>query len=492
MYKEEMKFNSIADALFYYAGCIPNKLCYADEEREYSFAEVSKLVKNCAKYLTKIGIKNNDCIVVESTQDAKFLILGMACQVIGAIFVPLENKTSEIRCREIVFEVDAKLLISENQYDVSIDKRSLREILDCCVELEKEQLEITIDKEQTSEILYTTGTTGTPKGIMITNKNNVSIAENVIYGTEMKKNSVELILLPLSHSHALRSCYANMVNGSTSIIVKGITKVKEIFEKIEKYKITAMDISPSAVRILLKLSKGKFNEYKEQFDFIEIGTTVVDEEIKKELYQLFTKSRLYNSYGSTEAGRTCLFDFSKEHGKKGCIGKPTKHAKFIIVDVNRNEIKSSKENMGLIAVSGTMNMKGYWKDEERSLQVMENGYIYTNDVGYIDEDGSVYILGRVDDVITYRGIKISPEEIENVVLKYSEVVDCACVPVKDEICGQIPKVFVVVKDKGVFKKEHLIEFLSINIDSTRMPQIIQVIDEIPRSYNGKIQRKKLM
>lgn len=123
---------------------------------------------------------------------------------------------------------------------------------------------------------------------------------------------------------------------------------------------------------------------------------------------------------------------------------------------------------------------------------MHDGFVYTNDLGYIDEDGYVYVLGRKDDVINYKGIKIAPEEIEESVKKYAEIIDCACVPKADKMMGQVPKLFVVVRDKNAFRKIELFKFLEAYVDANKMPKEIEVIDEIPRTANGKIQRAKLV
>lgn len=308
----------------------------------------------------------------------------------------------------------------------------------------------------------------------------------------MKPNNVELIPLPLCHSHGLRCCYANLLNGSTIVLSDGISHIKSIFEMINLYKVTAIDLSPSAILILLKLSKGRFFEVNVQMDYIQIGTAILQEDTKKVLISGFPNTRLYNFYGSTESGRTCVLDFSKERDRHGCIGKPTINAKFIVTDENRKRISSSKEKVGLLASAGPMNMKGYWKKPELTKQVMQNEFFYTNDIGYIDEEGFIYILGRKDDIINCGGIKIAPDEIEESVKKYKEIIDCACVPKEDKVTGQTPKVFVVVYNKEKFQKKELIKFLEKYIDNNKIPKDIEVIDEIPRTYNGKIQRVKLM
>ena len=405
-------FKSIVSAVAAYVGSNPARLCVIDHMGEYTYQDIWESVKYTASYYKGIGLKKGTCVVVECTQDARFLVCSLACQLAGMIFVPIEHRCRPDRCRDIIEDVGAGLLVYESEYDISVEKISMTILLETN---SREQESFDIEKigpDDVAEILYTTGTTGKPKGIVITNLNNVAVAENVVYGTEMPGDSVELIPLPLNHSHGLRSCYANFINGSTMILFEGVTRVKDIFKAIEDYRVTAMDLSPSAAKVLLKLSKGNFVKYREQIDFIQIGTAMLDEETKRGLHTVFSKSRLYNFYGSTESGRSCVLDFNKEQGKAGCIGTPSKHAEFLITDKNRKEMISSKENMGLIAVAGIMNMREYWHDRKATEEIMQDGYIYTNDLGYIDTDGSVYMLGRADDVINYKGIKISPEEIE--------------------------------------------------------------------------------
>ena len=137
-------------------------------------------------------------------------------------------------------------------------------------------------------------------------------------------------------------------------------------------------------------------------------------------------------------------------------------------------------------------MRGYWKEPELTAETMENGFIYTKDLGYIDEEGFIYMLGRKDDVINYGGIKISPEEIESAVLKHPNIADCACIPVKDQLTGQAPKLFITLSDASAYEQKELKNFLAENLDASKQPKYIEVIDEIPRTFNGKIQRKKLI
>ena len=482
--------NSMVEILAAYAETQTDALFCADMEKEYSYKQAWEKTQEIAAKLAAAGVHSGDKVLVECTQDARFLITDLACELAGAIFVPIEHKASMERINAIHEESEAVLFLYEVNHEIEGNQIALKEFFDaeyCGPKMEFEFPDI----DQVAEILYTTGTTGKSKGIEITNRNNVAIAENIKYGTEMKPGNREIIPLPLSHSHGIRCCYANLLNGGAVLLLEGVMKVQYIFDMLDKYKATALDLSPSAILILMKLSKGKLAEYADRLDYIQVGTAALPEETKQIMIEKFPEVRLYNFYGSTESGRTCVLDFNAERGRTNCIGRPTKNAHFIITDDDRNEIVSSEENTGLIATAGPMNMKGYFKQPKLTEETMQNGFIYTNDLGYIDQDGFVYVLGRKDDIINFKGIKIAPEEIEESVRLYPQILDCACVPKPDKISGQVPKLFVSVRDKDHFSREAFYAFLEKQLDRNKLPKEIEIIDEIPRTYNGKLQRAKL-
>jgi long-chain acyl-CoA synthetase len=138
-----------------------------------------------------------------------------------------------------------------------------------------------------------------------------------------------------------------------------------------------------------------------------------------------------------------------------------------------------------------MNMTCYWNNPELTGEILVNGFVCTNDIGYFDEDGYAYVVGRRDDVINCNGIKISPTEIEDIVITYPAVSETALVGKPDPIAGQIPKLYIVVKDPASFNSEDFWSFLSNRMDKTKMPKSFEIIDALPRTYNGKLNRKEL-
>ena len=471
---------SIVEAVLKYALDNPAKVCLIDENVSYTYGEVAELVKSYCSYLKEEGVTKGDKVVVECTQNARFLIIDLALELLGAVFVPVEMNVSEDRLNSILDETNSTTHFSMARINqIEIESATLDEF-------------DFPDGDEIAEILYTTGTTGKSKGIVLTHKNNVAVAQNIIGGTKMKADNVELIPLPISHSHGLRTCYANFLNGSSVVIVNGVMRVKKWIKMLREYKITALDLSPTAARALIKVTRGNMDEFKELLDYVEIGTAALDEDLKGSLCELLPNTRLYNFYGSTESGRVSTYDFNSEKGLMSCIGYPSVNAKFVVTDEQRNPIKSSEDNMGMLAISGPMNMKEYFMAPELTEQTLKDGYILTNDIVYIDQTGKVYMVGRQGSVINYMGIKIAPEEIESVAVKFDSIADCACVPAKDSNGFEVPKLFVVVDKNEVFDKQAFREFLRQELDSNKLPQIIEEIDEIPRAGNGKILRNKLI
>lgn len=483
---------SMVETLCKHAELQPGKLFVADDAgHEYHYGAFWMKVRQTAYHLTQIlEIKAGDKIMAECNQDADFLIVDFACELLHAVFVPIEKDASEDRKRMIYMETGSVLWVHKGSRELDfIRSVTYEELLTENGILEEYSFP---DGDSIAEILYTTGTTGTSKGIAVSNKANVAVAENIMYGVNMKPDNVELIPLPISHSHGIRCCYANLLNGSSIILIDGLMVAKNVFCLVDRYHVTAMDLSPSAVALLIKVSKGKFWEYGKKFDYIQIGTASLSENLKNELLNELPGVHLYNFYGSTESGRSCVLDFSIDCGLVNCIGKPTRNSHIIFTDENRVEMKATLENPGLLASKGDMNMMYYWGQPALTEEIMQHGYVYTNDLGYMDEKGYVYVLGRNDDVINYNGIKIAPVEIEEVAVTYSGVSDAGCVPQNNALVGQVPKLFIAVEDENSFDMSDFMVYLGEHLDGNKMPKRVEIIEKIPRTFNGKIQRKKLM
>ncbi len=484
-------FKSIVEAVLHYAETQPDKLCLADDTSKVTYREYADKILKFAGFFIKNGFKKNDKVVVEACQTIDYLAIELALQIIGAIFVPVEHNCADEKIRAFAERAEAVAVIATKENDFGTKYfysfSTFAELSDCA----KYDVTEYPKSEDISEILFSTGTTGREKGIVITHANDIALAENVMYGVEMEKDNVEMIPSPMNHSHGLRRYYANMFNGCTVIILGSVMNVRQFFYNMDTYGVNSLDLVPTALSVLLKLTKGKLNEYCDIIRYIQFGAAPMMESDKAEIRKLLPKTRLYNFYGSTESGCICIYNFNRDDEKKSCIGKPAHNAKIVIVDDDRNPIESSVDNTGLLSSIGKMNMPGYWKDEEETAKALADGIVYSNDIAYYDEDGDIILLGRRGDVINVGGNKVSPDEIEDVAKKMDCIFDCGVIPVADKYKGNVPKLIVQLKKGTEFDPIAIRSFLSSNLEPYKVPAYIETIDLIPRSFNGKLLRKEL-
>lgn len=515
----EEQISSIVEALKINAEKTPDKLCVGDKKNQVTYKEFWNMVKKAAVYLQEKGVQKGDMVVIRGAQKVEFLLGVFGVQLAGGAVCPLEKAIKDDRIMEIMNFIDSNIYLAEKPVkNTTVNNISLKEMFKVVQNNEavtpnentdnsenvvlnesSDSIEAVNSKEfslpasdDLSEILFTTGTTGKSKGIEVTFGCNVAIAQNVIDSVGMEKDEIELITTPINHSLAIRRSYGAIYNGSSIVLTDGIKFVEDFFKLLDRYKITAITFVPAILEQVLKFAKDRFATYDNQFHYIQLGSAPLSETNKEILTKMFPTTRLYNTYGATESGCTVILEFSKYGHKKKCIGRTTVNTEILFVDDKRNIVEASLEKPGILAFKGKMNMRSYYKEPEITKEVMdENGVVYTNDLGYLGEDGLVYLLGRQGDVINMGGIKIAPTEIEEVAMKHEMIKDCACIPIKDEITGEAPKLFVTLNEGYQLDQKELSKYLLSKLESLKVPKTFEVIDEIPRTFNGKIIRKQL-
>lgn len=462
----------------------PDKLAVADSITELTYKKYWRKITNGASFLKAKNIYQGEYILIKTSQTVAYMAVYHAIQLAGAVCIPIEKSTKIEKIIQVMQETKATKFIG----DVTINGYECYQISELFeYECEFQDHEIP-DINAEAIILYTTGTTGKSKGIVIKYSSEDKVAENVIHGVEMKKNNVELVPIPLNHSNGLRRYLANMVNGSTVVFADGLFFIKAFFDLVDKYKVTSFALVPASINIMFKLSGDKIKEYNEQLDYIQVSSAIIPEADKERLKELLPNVRLYNVYGSTEFGPSCILNFNSKDNRSMCIGYPARHAFFKIIDENGDDFaEATAENPGMLAYSGPMGMKEYYGAPELTAKAVVKGYLITSDLGYIDSQGRVYMLGRADDVIITGGNKVSPFEVEEVAKKTKGVIDCICAPKEDELAGAVPILYIVTDvtfDLKVLKVQ-LTNFL----EEFKRPRSIIEIESVPRTYNGKLDRK---
>ena len=476
---------TIIEKVFEYSQSQPDKIAVITATDRLTYKQLFDYAYAYSMYLKSFGVKKGDKIVLRANQTAEFPIIYLSIHLCNAVVVSLERSTPDQKMKEISDELGAEFIISDEIGNIP-RKNALDDIV---IKVNADDI-VFPALENLADILFTTGTTGKSKGVALSHKALVATAENLIVGCEYKKDTVLLVPGPLNHANAIRKLFTTLINGSTIYILNGMTDVKGIFKALSEgksYGSLACCFPPAAIRMIFSLTKDKIAEYKDDIDFIESASAPLPETDKQTLMALLPFTRLYNNYGSSESASVCMFDYGKHIELKNCIGRPTINSEIIIVDDEKRAIVSSPDNLGYIASKGEMNMVGYINEPELTAEVLRDGIVYTNDLGYIDNEGFVYIIGRKGDVINIGGFKVAPTEVESACLGFDGIKDCICIGVDNDISGKALKL-LYVSDKEIDLKQ-LNAYLSGKLENYKIPHLFERVDIVKRTYNGKIDRK---
>ena len=342
------------------------------------------------------------------------------------------------------------------------------------------------DGNQIADILFTTGTTGKPKGVTLTYDNEAAAARNINEFIGNTGNDIELLALPVSHSFGLGRVRCCLYQGATLILLGSFANVKKLYRTIEEENVTGFTMVPASWRYLKKLTGNKLGDFRYQLRYIEMGSAFFSKEEKDELAGILPDTGVCMHYGLTEASRSTFMEFHQDASHMDSVGKASPHTEIKILDENGVECEAGNE--GEICIKGEHVTHGYL-----DLPVGDSffgDYFRTGDWGYKTEDGYVYLISRKKELINVGGKKVSPIEVEEQLLKIPGVEDCACIGVPDdnEVLGEVVKAFIVKEKGSEITFADIDEQLTGKLESYKMPVCYEWIDAIPKTQNGKIQR----
>lgn len=492
-------YRTIVEAVLNHGQKIPEKLAVGFKNIHLTYNQLVQQIKKCACLLkTEYSIEAGDMIMLSAVSRPDYVVLLLGIQYLGAISVPLDKSAKMDNVIDICNFVQPKLLITDIVIEgTNIRKTSLKKIYGEILEgelLPAEEPEYTIPPEHNvAEILFTTGTTGAPKGAMLTYGNLYASTHNTWHGVNMVSEDIVLIPLPLNHSVGMRVLRTALYTGASVVIQNGFTFAKELETNINSFHCSALVSVPASIELVYRQMKDKFAEILGKLRYIEFGAGSLSYDMKRKLTALLPHTTIYNTWGSTETGGAIFLNVTSCPDKLTSLGKAVDGIALKTVDVNGNEIQSRDINTaGRMLLQGSMVMAGYYKLPEITAQTLVDGWLYTNDIVYTDKDGYVYMLGRIDDIINVGGEKVSPIEVENISQEFPQIRECACIGVEDpdKVLGQIPILYVVLEESE-FKQNELVKFLSERMEKYKLPHKYIVIDELPKNRMQKLDRKKL-
>ncbi len=450
--------------------------------------------RKVALYLQNKGIKPGDRIIVEADHIMDYVYLWYGIQLYGAVFVPLEKNTPSKRMTEISDELQAAVIVTLEKHDDLPEAWVISEIMPEALALEDSFVPTEPEDNALAEILFTTGTTGKSKGVMVSFGNQVNIALAGIETTNIKSDNVWLIPTPMNHAAGLRKVHIAMAVGSTSCLMEGFRNFKQYFQVIDDYNVTSLYLPPSAIHMMLTVASKNFAALNDRIRFIYSSSTAYPEPDKEKMRALMPDVYMYNCFGCSEVGVACTDEFCVSGGSKykGSVGFPNSYSEIVILDEDGNEMENATaDNPGLVAIRSKSVMQGYWNEPEQTAKAIKNGMLVMSDLAYFSEEGELLLVGRSNDTINLGGFKVAPVEVEEIVMRVDCVDECLLIPVVKPT-GTMLKLLVVLKDGAELNEEAIREIIAKNLEPYKMPKQIVVIDEIIRTFNGKIDRKQMI
>ena len=464
----------------------PEKTALRAGSEGLTYAQLGARIFAAAGRLEARGIGRGDRVLLCCANHLHFPVLYFALHARGAIAVPLAPDTPAATVASVAAVCEASLAV--------LDKAAGE--LPCPIE---EPAALTTPDEgglvpkalcrgeEIADILFTTGTTGKKKGVVLTHANVLAAARNMTEFIGTTVEDVEVVPLPLSHSFGLGRLRCLAVVGHTIVLEPGVGNGAMVVKRLLDARATGLALVPAGFEILRQVTGDALGRAAAHLRYIEIGSAPMKPETRQWLMRLLPGTRICHHYGLTEASRAAFTEFHGDAARGGTAGSATPNVVITICGESGDPLPAGET--GEVVVRGGMVMREYWKDPDLTHATFCSHGLRTGDIGYLDEDGYLFLLGRRSDLINVGGRKVAPDEIEECLKLMDGVLDAACVPEPDPLTGECVKAYVV-SDRTIESGE-VAAFLRARVEEYKIPRAVERIERIPRTNSGKVQRQLL-
>jgi fatty-acyl-CoA synthase len=485
----------------------PDREAIVSEAGRWSYAQWETNANKRAQALRKQGIKKGDHVATIFLNGNEVLETYLALMKLGAVVVPLNVRFSPKELHYIIEHSDASALMLSHEFestireikeDLSKVKRYFKsggEAFRDMVALEEiyqgeseQEPNVEIGEEDIATIIYTAGTTGRPKGVMLSHRNCIWGAVNIAFNVELESWYRVLMVFPLYHAAAFMILISNLFVGCTNVIMRSFDP-KRVMELIGEEKINRMTFPPTVWNFILQLPD------LDQYDThavraLSSGAESMPLETKKKLLALFPNAGLGETYGMTESAASITTLHPRDVLRKmASVGKPFVNVETRLVDEYDQDVK--KGEVGEILARGPSIMVGYYKDPESTSQTLKGGWLHTGDLGRLDEEGYLYIVDRKKDMIISGGENIYPREIEEILYAHPKILEAAVIGLPDPTWGERIHAVVALKEGELLTEQEVIDYCKAHIASFKKPKSVEFVDRLPRSSAGKVLKRIL-
>ncbi len=483
---------SIVEQVFQFGRKDPGKAALLNGKGSLTYGSLlGGAVRARAVLSETYGIGRGDRVILAADKQMEFAPVYLACHLLEAVTVPIAPDTNGKRYGLIKARVAPRLVVGFSDEGGTVRTAELKDLTGACDRNDDTEAGDVLfpDPDRIADIVFTTGTTGKPKGVQLSHRNIAAAARNINTFIGNRTDDTEMLALPISHSFGLGRMRCALSNGQTMVMLGGFANAKRFFRFMEEFGVNGFGMVPAGWALLKKMSGDRIGEYARQLHYIEIGSAPMPTEEKRELIRLLPDTRICMHYGLTEASRSAFIEFHEGSGKLDTIGRESPNMHITIRDESGDEVPAGEE--GEICVAGDAVTVGYlglpkedsfWGDAFR-----------TGDWGKKDRDGYVTLKSRKKELINVGGKKVSPAEVEEVLKSFDFVDDCVCTGIPDPsgILGEVVKAFIVSSEKDKICFEYMDGLIGDRIEGYKHPAVYEIIGQVPKTASGKVQRLSL-
>lgn len=466
----------------------PDKVALVTGLQRVTYAQLADHVEGAAAYLHAKVIKSGDHILLSAQKELEFVYLYLAAHLLGIVNVVIDSAAPKERLDYIVDIVHPVAMFGGAVDAEGYDFIPFNEVTLNHDKLDKDILP-SLEPTDVADVMFTTGTTGMPKGVCLTHANIAGSASNTNGFIGTCADDVEALALPLSHSFGLGRLRCVLTVGATLILVGNFANLKAFFNVISQEHVTGFGMVPAVWQYIKRLSGRRIGQFARQLRYIEIGSAALPIEDKLMLMDLFPDTRICMHYGLTEASRAMFCEFHESADDLETIGRPaSSQVEVCVLDDNGEPVADGVD--GEICVRGNMVISSYFLDSDNHDSFFGD-WFRTGDWGHRGANGAFYLTGRKKELINVGGEKVSPVTIEKAIISLG-IPDCACIAIPDPngVLGEVPKAFLLKGDSSISIDEIRQELLRL-LPPHEIPVQWEWVDELPRTSSGKIQRLKL-
>ena len=476
----------------------PEETAIVFENNEWTYRELYNNARKVACYLQSRGYKKGDIIAQFMLNSDLFMAVYYGVQLAGCTIMPVNTKLAAPEIDYIFIHSEAIALFYDEalaqtledtnyRFEEELNLQDIRAIIedDSCVTDNFASLK----EDETAVVMYTSGTTGKPKGVMLSHRNVYETAKIWSESMNMTSSDRMYICTPLFHcagSHVF--AVPTMYRGGAVIIAESFSPDRILTDLVETEATIFFGV-PAMYAILL--NKPQLSTYS--FKYLRLfcyGAAPMPYELVKRLKETFPNVAVQNLYGQTEntPAATSLLD-DAALTKIGSVGKPLARTEVKLLNVDGEEVALGE--VGEICVRGPQVMKGYLRNPEETSNTIRNGWLHSGDLGRFDDEGYLYIVDRKKDMIIRGGENIYPIEIEEVLYQMPEILEAAVVGIPHEVYGEVPKAFVVLNEGQVLTETDILNYMKPQLAKYKVPAEVQFIASLPRNASGKVLKHTL-